>query len=232
MPAGCEGLLRCPPGPSARPAAARPSAGPARPFSRPLPPGTRREPPHGSGCPQTPRFHSGPSAGVRGGTGAALSPPRPLTPPPLRPPPCAGGRRPPSPRARFPPRSAAAAPGGALLAGGSPRPLPPALGSAGGGERRPPGMRGAAEAEAAEGGCQETGAARKRAGRFVTSLSRLRVYRQRLPGSRDSVWAERPGSGSGSSRSRAGARLSWGRGRQAANPRRGASAEAAEVASG
>lgn len=202
---------------------------PARPFSRPLPPGARREPPHGSGCPQAPRFHSGPSAGVRGGDRRRAESPAPHT----------------------------ASPQAAALRWGpppalAPRPLPPA--QRGGGSWRgllagaPRGrcrLRWAAREEASGGrrGCagrrkrkRRRAVARRRAPPGSGQAGSPPAYRDSTPGlspaapgSRDSAWAERPGSGS--SRRRAGARLSWGRGRQAANPRRGASAEAAEVAS-
>lgn len=137
MLARCEGLLRCLPGPSASPAGARPPPGPALLFSHP---GVSREPPHGSGCPQTPRFHSGPSAGAERGTTTTTGPgPRRGPGPSHRLP---SGRRAPLP----PPSPGTAAVRPLPAAGASPR--PPALGrgaagSAQGGRRRAAGARDA-----------------------------------------------------------------------------------------
>lgn len=170
MLARCEGLLRCLPGPSASPAGARPPPGPALLFSHP---GVSREPPHGSGCPQTPRFHSGPSAGAERGTTTTTGPgPRRGPGPSHRLP---SGRRAPLP----PPSPGTAAVRPLPAAGASPR--PPALGrgaagSAQGGRRRAAGARDALGRRKRK---RRRAVARRRAppgngaGWFVSGLSRL-----------------------------------------------------------
>lgn len=175
MLARCEGLLRCLPGPSASPAGARPPPGPALLFSHP---GVSREPPHGSGCPQTPRFHSGPSAGAERGTTTTTGPgPRRGPGPSHRLP---SGRRAPLPPLRRGPPPSALSPRRGLPRGrlrwAEGRPAAP---RAGGDERQAPGMRlGGGSGSGGgrlpgDGRRPETGRAGGRVGWFVSGLSRL-----------------------------------------------------------
>lgn len=207
MLARCEGLLRCLPGPSASPAGARPPPGPALLFSHP---GVSREPPHGSGCPQTPRFHSGPSAGAERGTTTTTGPgPRRGPGPSHRLP---SGRRAPLPPLRRGPPPSALSPRRGLPRGrlrwAEGRPAAP---RAGGDERRAPGMR--LGGGSGSGGGRLPGDGRRPETGRAGSLA---VYRDcRQPRQRA---AERPGfSGS------------WGRGPRPLGRRRASVEEAARL---